>query len=152
MGSNETSGGPKIKALQLVKAAPAQILSNLKPHLAVNDGGNKTNNNTLYLHCKSLGCEYIVSQTRAGVRSADGGCRIPSIFVFVRSSHSLIVLLSAQYLDNNNLSGARKRFSEEGAEEDDGSFSHGSDDTPEKMSAKKQTTPGKACWWSSSCC
>ena len=108
------------------------------------------------MHYKSIDCEYIVSQTRAGVRRADGAYRVLSSFVFVRSSHALVALLSAQYLDNNNLSSARKRFAEEGAEEDDEddvSFSLGSDDTPEKMmSAKTPTTAGKACCWYSCCC
>ena len=66
---SETSG-PTIKSV--LKGVPPHIFNLLQPHFAVNDGGTKANNNALFGHYKSLGCEFIVSQMRLGIWRKDG--------------------------------------------------------------------------------
>jgi len=66
---SETSG-PKIN--KILKSAPKDVLALIKPHFSISDGGTKNNNNTLYQHYKDIGCEFIVAQTRAGIRRKDG--------------------------------------------------------------------------------
>ena len=66
--------GPKIN--KLLKDLPTKQKALIKPHFSVNDGGTKTNNNTLYEHFKKIGCEFIVARRAQGFRRADGafGC------------------------------------------------------------------------------
>jgi hypothetical protein len=73
----ETSG-PKIN--KLLKAASKETLKLIGPHFSVNDGGTKTNNNTLYQHYKDIGCEFIVERTRAGFRRKGGAFSLVVLF------------------------------------------------------------------------
>jgi len=74
----EETSGPKINTI--LKSDP-ETLAVLQPFFSINDGGLKANNNLLCDHCKTLGCEFITAQTRAGNRRLprSGGASVVSI-------------------------------------------------------------------------
>ena len=53
-----------------------EIFKVVKPFFSKTEGGKKTNNNQIYDHYRSIGCESIVARTREGIRRKDAGASV----------------------------------------------------------------------------